>query len=117
MTIESVNVLDSKCPLRMLEMAFQSIKISKLSGGASPRPHSSSYLWLSHHSSMIEKYSDLHTQKVGQSAIFMAKFLSLAAQNALFTLALPLPKDLQKDFPQLEGGKPSLITCLNAYPI
>ena len=32
MTIELVNVLDSKCPLRMLEMAFQSIKISKLSG-------------------------------------------------------------------------------------
>ena len=53
---------------------------------------------------MIEKYSDLHTQKVGQSAIFMAEFLSLATQNALFTLALPLPNDLQKDLPQLEGG-------------
>ena len=33
-----VNVLDSKCPFRMLEMAFQSIKISKLSGEAGPHP-------------------------------------------------------------------------------
>ena len=68
---------------------------------------------------MIEKYPDFTygTQKVEQSAITMAKILSLAAQNALFTLPLPLPKGLQKDLPQLEGGKPSLITCLNAYPM
>ena len=38
MTIDLVNVRDSKCPFRMLEMAFQSIKISKLSGGAGPHP-------------------------------------------------------------------------------
>ena len=38
MTIDLVNVLDSKCLLRMLEMAFQSIKISKLSRGAGPHP-------------------------------------------------------------------------------
>ena len=82
MTIDLVNVLDSKCSLRMLERGFQSMKISKLSGGAGPRPHSSSCLRLSRHSSMTEKYSNLHTQKVGQSAIFMAKFLSLATQNA-----------------------------------
>ena len=57
---------------------------------------------------MIEKYPDFTygTQKVEQSAITMAKILSLAAQNALFTLPLPLPlpKGLQKDLPQLEGG-------------
>jgi len=58
MTIDLVNVLDSKCPLRMLEMAFQSIKISKLSGEAGHHPHSGSPLWLSRHSSMIEKYTD-----------------------------------------------------------
>ena len=91
MTIDLVNVLDSKCPLRMLEMAFQSIKISKLSGGAGPRPHSSSCLWLSCHSSMTEKYSDLHPQKV---AIFMSKFLSLSAQNAF--LAHPPSPSPQK---------------------
>ena len=117
MTIESVNVLDSKCPLRMLEMAFQSIKISKLSGGASPRPHSSSYLWLSHHSSMIEKYSDLHTQKVGQSAIFMAKFLSLAAQNA-FLAHPPSPspqRPLERSPPigRWETLSHNLLECLS----
>ena len=38
MTIDLVNVLDIKRPFRMLEMAFQSIKISKLSGEAGPHP-------------------------------------------------------------------------------
>ena len=47
----------------------------------------------------------------------MAKFLSLATQNALLAHPLPLPKGLWKELPQLEGGKPSLITCLNAYPM
>ena len=71
-------------------------------------------LWLSRHLLMIEKHPDLHTQKVGHSAIFMAKFLSLATQNALLAHPLPLSKGLWKDLPQLEGGKPSLITCVNA---
>lgn len=33
-----VNVLDGKCPFRMLEIASQSIKISELSGEAGPHP-------------------------------------------------------------------------------
>ena len=49
MTIDLVNVLDSKCPLRMLEMAFQSIKISKLSGRAARRPLRGSRRRLSRH--------------------------------------------------------------------
>ena len=85
MTIDLVNVLDIKCPFRMLKMAFQSIKISKLSGEAGPHPlaaHAPLAL-----ASFINDWKTsrliLHTQKVGQSAIFMAKFLSLATQNAL----------------------------------
>ena len=31
------NILDRICPLRTLEMAFQSTKISKFSGGACPQ--------------------------------------------------------------------------------
>ena len=34
MTIDLENILDRICPLRTLEMAFQSTKISKFSGGA-----------------------------------------------------------------------------------
>ena len=38
------NTLDRNCPLRTLEMAFQSIKISKLSGDPPPPPPSDSRL-------------------------------------------------------------------------
>ena len=38
MTIDLENILDRICPLRTLEMVFQSTKISKFSGGACPRP-------------------------------------------------------------------------------
>ena len=37
MTIDLENILDRICPLRTLEMAFQSTKISKFSGGACPQ--------------------------------------------------------------------------------
>ena len=37
MTIDLENILDRICPLRTLEMAFQSTKISKFSGGAWPQ--------------------------------------------------------------------------------
>lgn len=37
MTIDLVNILVKNCPLRILEMAFQQIKISNFSGGAAPR--------------------------------------------------------------------------------
>ena len=40
MTIDLENILDRICPLRTLEMAFQSTKISKFSGGADPDPPS-----------------------------------------------------------------------------
>ena len=42
-TIDLANILDKNCPLRTLEMAFQSIKILKLSGGPCPytRPNES----------------------------------------------------------------------------
>ena len=33
-TINLANILDRNCPLRTLEMVFQSIKTSKFSGGA-----------------------------------------------------------------------------------
>ena len=36
-TIDLENILDTICPLRTLEMAFQSTKISKFSGGACPQ--------------------------------------------------------------------------------
>ena len=114
MTIDLVNVLDSKCPLRVLEMVFQGIKISKLSGGAGPRPHSSSHLRLLCHSSMIEKYSDLHTQKVGQSAIFMAKILSLAVENALFTL--PSPQRPQERSPPIGRWVTLSLNLLKCFP-
>ena len=104
MTIDLVNVLDSKCLLRMLEMAFQSIKISKLSRGAGPHPLAAHAFGSHVIHRWLKNIPILHTQKVEQSAITMAKILSLAAENALFTLPLPLPKGLQKDLPQLEGG-------------
>ena len=37
MTIDLENNLDRICPLRTLEMTFQSTKISKFSGGACPQ--------------------------------------------------------------------------------
>ena len=37
MTIDLENILDRICPLRTLEMAFQSTKISKFYGGACPQ--------------------------------------------------------------------------------
>ena len=38
MTIDLENILDRICPLRTLEMAFQSTKISKFLGEYAPRP-------------------------------------------------------------------------------
>ena len=37
MTIDLVNILVKNCPLRILEMAFQWIKISNFSGGVCPQ--------------------------------------------------------------------------------
>ena len=37
MTIDLENILDRICPLRTLEIAFQSTKISKFSGGGMPQ--------------------------------------------------------------------------------
>ena len=37
MTLNLENILDRICPLRTLEMAFQSTKISKFSGGECPQ--------------------------------------------------------------------------------
>lgn len=38
MKIDLANILDRKCLLRKLEMAFQRIQISKFSGGSKPSP-------------------------------------------------------------------------------
>ena len=61
MTIDLVIVLDIKCPFRMLEMTFQSIKISKLSGQAGPHPLAAHAPL--RHLSMIEKHPDFTYSK------------------------------------------------------
>ena len=43
MTIDLVNILVKNCPLRILEMVFQWIKISNFSGGACPQVSSSGF--------------------------------------------------------------------------
>ena len=56
MTIDLENILDRICPLRTLEMAFQSTKISKFSGGACPQtPPTGWPLHCSPDSSVIKK--------------------------------------------------------------
>ena len=54
MTIDLENILVRICSLRKLEMAFQSIKISKLTGEACPKPPNGSPLQRSSDSSVIK---------------------------------------------------------------
>ena len=58
MTIDLENILVRICPLRKLEMAFQSIKISKFTGEGCPKPPSRSPFQRSSDSSVIKKNLD-----------------------------------------------------------
>ena len=62
MTTDLENILDRICPLRTLEKAFQSTKISKVSGGACPPdPPSGWPLQRSPDSSVIKKKDFIYT--------------------------------------------------------
>ena len=71
MTINLPNIFYCNCPLRTLEMVFQSFNISKLPGGACPHTP----LWLEtstprHLSSIVKQYPDFFSPKmVGQSGV------------------------------------------------
>jgi len=75
MTIDLANTLDKSCPLRTLEMAFQRMKISKLSEEKCPqtplatRPFGGRVI-----PRLLKDISILHTQKVGSLSFVLTFF-------------------------------------------
>ena len=61
MTIDSANMSDKNCPLRNLEMVFQSIKIPKFSGGESAKTPLEVHLleWMNERRVVDERTTDV----------------------------------------------------------